>query len=77
MTKGTDPVLEALDQASTPIPVTTIKYLISESSEEMPAKGTLYRALDNLEERGYIESIDWSPDHYVITERGEAYLESG
>lgn len=77
MTKGTDPVLEALNEASTPIPVTTIRLLIERSSNDVPAKGTLYRAIDNLEENGYIEEIDWSPVHYEITEKGEEYLESG
>lgn len=68
MVKGTDSVLEALDDLG-PVPLGKLDLEIS----EVPKK-TIARALEQLEDKGYVEKNEQYSSYYEITEKGRGYL---
>ena len=67
MVKGTDPILETLEELG-PIPIGKIDLEVD------VAKSTAARALEELEDRGYIKKNEQYASFYEITEKGRAYL---
>lgn len=75
MNKATDPVLELLDEIDMAVTAGAIEFELQESGDDPPGHSTLYRALNELEEREYIHRPRGEDTNLIeITERGREYL---
>jgi DNA-binding PadR family transcriptional regulator len=74
MNKATDPILELLEESGLALPPKAILVNLRRVLADPPSRPTVFRALDELENHGFIESLPISGTYYVITERGEEYL---
>jgi repressor of nif and glnA expression len=72
MNKATDPVLELLDDAPLAVTPGAINYEL-QKDEDAPSRRTIFRALSELEDRGYIRRVN-DGNILKITDRGEEYL---
>jgi DNA-binding PadR family transcriptional regulator len=68
MNSATDPVLEFLDEKNIAVPIGVL------DNELSPGYRTIKRALEDLEERGYVKRDENYSSHFRITERGREYL---
>ncbi|MFH5799044.1 ArsR family transcriptional regulator [Haladaptatus sp. CMAA 1911] len=68
MNTATDPVLEFLDDHDIAVPIGVL------DNELQPGYRTIKRALEELEEREFIERDENYSSHFRITERGREYL---
>lgn len=68
MNTASDPVLEFLDEHDIAVPIGVL------DNELGPSYRTIKRALEELEDRGYIERDDNYSSHFRITEKGREYL---
>jgi DNA-binding PadR family transcriptional regulator len=74
MNKATDPILELLDESGLALPPKAILVNLQRMMEDAPSRPTVFRALDELEDHGYIETLPISGTYYVITGRGRDYI---
>jgi len=77
MNKASDPVLELLSEEFA-LNARSIWYTLqyrAPDEDAAPGRSTVYRALENLEEHGFVRPLEHNNSYYVITERGEAYLQ--
>jgi DNA-binding IclR family transcriptional regulator len=68
MVKGSDEILETLDDLDTAAPIGVLDI------ETGHPKSTLHRAVDKLAENGFIEKHPDYSSYYRITEKGRGYL---
>ncbi|GAA0665444.1 hypothetical protein ACFQDG_02910 [Natronoarchaeum mannanilyticum] len=68
MNSATDPVLEFLDEHEIAVPIGVL------DNELDPSYRTIKTALEELEERGYVERDRNYTTHFRITSRGKEYL---
>lgn len=76
MNKATIPILELLAESDLALPGGTIVVNLNRKLSDSPGRATVFRALDPLQEQGLIEPLESKNTHYVITDRGRAYLNS-
>lgn len=69
MVKGTDEILETLDDLDTAVPIG-----VFDIETPLP-KSTLHRAVAELTDRSYVEKHPDYTSYYRITEKGRGYLE--
>lgn len=71
MNSASDPVLELLREYEDefPIPKSIMDKVLDQS------RRTIVRAVDDLEDRGFIERDEDYKSHYWITDRGRKYLD--
>lgn len=75
MNKATDPVLELLDEIDMAVTAGAIEFELEQSLEDPPGHTTLYRALNQLDSRGYINRPRGEGTNLIeITDRGREYL---
>ena len=77
MNKAVDPILELLNEKLT-LNAQSIYLTLSqraESQEDAPGRTTVYRALEPLEENGYITPVEGNESYYRITAEGKTYLD--
>jgi DNA-binding PadR family transcriptional regulator len=74
MNKASDPLLELLDEDDMALPPKTILINFKRKLSDPPSRSTLFRAIEDLEENGYIERYPTAETHYVITDKGREYL---
>jgi DNA-binding PadR family transcriptional regulator len=75
MNKASEPTLEVLEEAKWPLPTVTIRLVLDRELSDPPSKPTVYRALEPLEKRGFIQKISNGTDHYEITEKGRKWIQ--
>lgn len=68
MVKGTDEILETLEDLDTAVPIGVLDI------ETGHPKSTLHRAVNRLLDKGYIEKHPNYNSYYRITEKGTGYL---
>lgn len=73
MNKGTDPILELLAEDIV-ANGTGIFLTLRDRSDDSPGRSTVYRALEALEEHGYIEPHPANDSYYKIADKGLEYL---
>lgn len=76
MNRAVDPVLDLLSESGISLSGPTIQHNLELRMTAPPGRSTIYSALNDLEEHGYIESTGGTSEHYRITEKGENYRES-
>ena len=76
MNRAVDPVLDLLSESGISLSAPTIDHNLQLRMTDPPGRSTIYQAIDDLEEHGYIESTGGATEHYRITEKGERYRES-
>lgn len=69
MNKASNPVLEFLQRHGIAVPIGVLDINLDASRQ------TINRALEDLEERGFVERDEDYTSYYRITERGRKYLE--
>ena len=77
MNKATDPVLELLSEDFV-LNARSLWYTLrnrADESGDAPGRNTVYRALEKLEKHGFVNALDENDSYYVITQKGERYLE--
>jgi len=75
MNKATDPVLELLDEIDMAVTAGAIEYELQQSNKDAPGHSTIYRALNELEDRDYINRPRGEGTNLIeITKRGREYL---
>lgn len=75
MNIATDPVLELLDEAPLAVTPGSIVFELQRRGGDSPSRRTIFRALDELEDRGYITRPQGDDGTLIeITERGREYL---
>ncbi len=75
MNKATDPVLELLAEIDMAITAGAIEFELQQSLNDPPGHSTIYRALNELEERDYIARPRGEGTNLIrITDRGLEYL---
>lgn len=75
MNKATDPVLEVLDDADMAVSINAVRFELDRTNTDAPARRTVYRAISELEARGYISRPKGEDTKLIeITDRGRAYL---
>ena len=76
MNKATDPVLELLDEGLV-LNGRAIRYTLfhrADSPADAPGRSTIYRALNDLSEHGFVEVFEKNDSYYKITDTGRRYL---
>lgn len=77
MNIATDPILETLRSADELfLSRGDVNYNIQRKPGDQPAKQTVYRAFEKLEEYGFVDVEGDGTPRYRINDRGVAYLES-
>lgn len=75
MRKGTDDILELLDELDVAVSSGAIIYELRRNDPDPIGESTVYRALDALEDREYIQRPRGEDTKLIeITERGREYL---
>ena len=75
MNKATDPVLELLEETDLALPPKTIIVNLKRKLKDPPSRPTVFRALDDLLEYGYVERYPTAETHYLVTDKGREYLQ--
>lgn len=76
MNRAVDPVLDLLSESGISLSAPTIHHNLQLRMTDPPGRSTVYDALDDLEDHGYVESTGGKTEHFQITEKGEEYRES-
>lgn len=76
MNRAVDPVLDLLAESGISLSGPTIQHNLELRMSDPPSRSTIYNALEDLEDHGYIESTGGRTEHYRITDHGVAYRES-
>ena len=76
MNRAVDPVLDLLAESGVSLSVPTIQHNLELRMTDPPSRTTIYNALDDLEEHGYVESTGGNTEHYRIAQKGEEYRQS-
>lgn len=76
MNKATDPVLELLDEQlmlNARAAFLTLQFR-ADDHQDAPGRTTVYDAINELEENGYIEPREGYESYYSLTQKGRDYL---
>lgn len=76
MNRAVDPVLDLLAESGISLSAPTIVHNLQLRMTDPPSRSTVYTALEDLEDHGYIEPTGGNTEHYRITNKGQTYRES-
>jgi len=74
MNKASNPVLELLADSGLALNQKAILLNLEREMDDPPARRTISRCLEPLEEHGLIVNVAETGAYYVISEKGRAYL---
>jgi len=74
MNKASDPVLELLAESGVALNQKGLLINLEREMDDPPARRTITRCVEPLEEYGFIENIAETGSYWVITDLGRRYL---
>jgi DNA-binding PadR family transcriptional regulator len=75
MSKATEPTLELLNESGVAMNPSAIIYELNKRLEDPPGESTIYRALESLQNAGYIHQPADGKSLYEITKAGKDWLD--